>query len=275
MDWSKAKNILIAIFLLLNIVLLFTNYDTLSSGGSLSKELLADTGTILESRGIKLNCRIPADVTGATLEYESIQLDKAWILDKLLDVRLNKDSITEGKEISAQNKNLTFKDKGFIYIDKNSTETDSVLNVSDAEELLQKLLKRLNLPVSEFALDKQVKNADNSYILEYNHKYENYLIFDDYIKAVIGNTGVKELEYRFRKVKSIEKNKGQRLIEAYQVLIEASDIKDMGINSIDIGFKKDESDQDTQNSFDVLAWRIRLSDGSDKYYNALNGNIMN
>jgi regulatory protein YycI of two-component signal transduction system YycFG len=57
MDWSKAKNVLIVIFLALNVFLLFTNYDTLSSGRTVSKEILSNTESVLNSRGVKLKCK--------------------------------------------------------------------------------------------------------------------------------------------------------------------------------------------------------------------------
>jgi hypothetical protein len=130
-----------------------------------------------------------------------------------------------------------------------------------------KLLKKLSLNFSEYILDKSIKNKDNSYELKYIHKYQDYLIYDDYISAVVGNSGIKRLEYKYREVKILEQNSGQDLLEAYQILIGASDIKDTEIEGIDMGFKKGKTDEETRNSFEVPVWRIKLGN-SEIFYEA-------
>ncbi len=268
MDWSKAKNVLIVIFLALNVFLLFTNYDTLSSGRTVSKEIVSNTESVLNSRGVKLKCKIPTNVQSTMLTFENTKLDKAKIAEKLLG--LDSKSIAEGMEVFNNNKSLVFNEGRFTYINKDTASVVEISGVSDAQKLVAKLLKKLSLNFSEYILDKSIKNKDNSYELKYIHKYQDYLIYDDYISAVVGNSGIKRLEYKYREAKILEQNNGQDLLEAYQILIGASDIKDTEIEGIDMGFKKGKTDEETRNSFEVPVWRIKLGN-SEIFYEASKG----
>jgi hypothetical protein len=201
------------------------------------------------------------------MTFESTKLDKAGIADELLGSK--EDNIVDGKVISNNNKSLVFSHRSFTYKNTETKEVSDISDVSDAQKQLEKLLKKLKLPFSEYILDKHIKNMDNSYELKYIHKHQSYLIFDDYIKATVGKSGVTMLEYKYRKVKRFELKEGPKTVEAYQVLIEASDIKDTEIKSIDIGFMKEASDNETINSFDIPMWRIVLGNGSELFYSAL------
>lgn len=271
MDWSKAKNVLIVIFLVLNVVLLFINYDTLGSGQAESKEILSNTDAVLNSRGVKLKCKIPTSVKGAMLTFENTQLDKVGIAQILLGVDPNSKSIDAVKEIVGNNKSLLFENESFTYINKNKGADVEISSVSDAQKLLTKLFKKLGLHFSEYILDKSIKNKDNSYELKYIHKHQGYLIYDDYIRAVIDSGGLKTLEYKYREAKSLKQDSDEEpLVEAYQILIGASDIKDTYIESIDIGFIKSKSDKETKSSFEELVWRVK-SNNSEVFYDAKNG----
>jgi hypothetical protein len=202
------------------------------------------------------------------LTFENTELDKAGIAQKLLGLKLDSKSIAEGTEVINNNKSLVFKNGSFTYINKDTAAVE-ISSVSDAQKLLAKLLKKLGLNFSEYILDKSIKNKDNSYELKYIHKYQDYLIYDDYISAVVGNSGVKTLEYKYREAKSLEQS-GQEPLEAYQILIGASDIKDTEIEGIDMGFKKGKTDEETRNSFELPVWRIKLSN-SEIFYEASKG----
>jgi regulatory protein YycI of two-component signal transduction system YycFG len=270
MDWSKAKNILIVIFLALNIILLYKNYDTISTGASIPQEILTNTKAILESRGVKLNCKIPTREKKAEIKSDSFVYDREGIVKQLLDMNVPEKDIEEGKELTGKKGSLVFNDKGFTYICYEPGGREEVTSESDAEKLVDKFLKSLNLTKSGYILENSKKDSDGNFELKFIHKYEDYFIYDEYIKAIAGNNGIKKIEYRYSDIKDIVEISEKKINDAYQVLIKAVDIKDTGIEGIDIGFKKDESDEFTKSSYLVLKWRVILSDGSERYYNAIN-----
>lgn len=270
MDWSKAKNILIVIFLALNIILLYKNYDTISTGASIPKEILTNTEAILKSRGVSLNCRIPTREKKAEIKSDSFVYDRDGIVRQLLDMNVPEKDIADDKELVGKNGSLLFKDKGFTYICNEPTGREKITSKSEAENLVNKFLDGLNLPMTEYILESSKKVSDSGFDLKFIHKYQDYFIYDEYIKAVVGNNGIKKIEYSYSDVKAIEEVSEKKIDDAYQVLIKATDIKDTSIEAIDIGFKKDESDEYTKSSYPVLKWRVVLSDGTERYYNAIN-----
>ena len=92
MDWSKAKNLLIFLFLALNIFLAV--YLFMSFHNNSGAENILNTEKILRDRGYDLNTKIPNISKGYMLKYENGKYDSAFIAENLL----NKSKISE-KEI--------------------------------------------------------------------------------------------------------------------------------------------------------------------------------
>jgi len=121
MDWSKAKNILLVLFLTLNCILLYNNYISFSGGGSiLSDEMSSNTLSVLTSRGVGLNCEIPPSAKAATIIYGPYFEDRQKIADVLLGPK-SRDTIDDG-EIIEGTKRLKFYNNYFDFEDVSPVE---------------------------------------------------------------------------------------------------------------------------------------------------------
>jgi hypothetical protein len=63
-------------------------------------------------------------------------------------------------------------------------------------------------------------------------------------------------------VRGIKVNPKQKTIDAYQVLLKMTDVKNVIIDDIDIGFGSYWDNGVTLS--DLLSWRVRLNDGTEK-----------
>jgi hypothetical protein len=260
MDWSKAKNVLLVVFILLNTILLYNNYVAFSGGGNiLSDELSSNTLAVLASRGINVNCEIPSSAKGATLIYGPYLEDRHKIADVLLGSKA-RDKIEDGKMIREGGKELIFNDNSFEFKDEKPQALENISDIEKAKLMLEDTLENMGIPYKDFEMDSKSKTKDNIYKFEYKQVYEGYILFDNYIKAEIWTTGIKKLDFKYRSVRGIKKNTKQKTVDAYQILLKMTDIKNVDINKIDIGY----GDY-------VLSWRVRFSNGSESFYSAYNG----
>jgi regulatory protein YycI of two-component signal transduction system YycFG len=77
MDWSKSKNILIIVFIVLNLFLLYNVYQKESKTILVSQNEIKDIKTILKSNKYELNANLPAKITPKNfLEIEDLCLTK-------------------------------------------------------------------------------------------------------------------------------------------------------------------------------------------------------
>jgi len=268
MDWSKAKNILLVLFLTLNCILLYNNYISFSGGGSiLSDEMSSNTLSVLTSRGVGLNCEIPPSAKAATIIYGPYFEDRQKIADVLLGPK-SRDTIDDG-EIIEGTKRLKFYNNYFDFEDVSPSGSNNINDMEQARTLLENVLGDMEIPYKDFELEIKNELKGNIYEFEYNQVYEDYIFYDNYIKAQIGQTGIIRLEFKYRNVRGIKVNPKQKTIDAYQVLLKMTDVKNVIIDDIDIGFGSYWDNGVTLS--DLLSWRVILNDGTEKFYSAFTG----
>ncbi|KNY29633.1 hypothetical protein [Pseudobacteroides cellulosolvens] len=269
MDWSKAKNILLVLFIVLNCILLYNNYVSFSGGGSiLSDEMSSNTLAVLTSRGISLNCEIPHSAKAATVIYGPYFEDRQKISDVLLGPN-ERDNMEDGKEIREGTKHLKFDNNYFYFKDKSPGKEKKIDGMEQAKQLLEDVFDKMGVPYKDFKLDRENELEGNIYRIEYKQVYEDYIFYNNYIKAEIGATGILSLEFKYKNVRGVKMNVKQKTIDAYQVLLKMTDVKNVNINDIDIGYG---NYSDGGIGFtDVLSWRVKLSDESEKFYSAFTG----
>lgn len=269
MDWSKAKNILLVLFIALNCILLYNNYISFSGGGSiLSDEMSSNTLAVLASRGISLNCEIPPSAKAATVIYGPYFEDRQKIADVLLGLN-TRDDIEDGKVISEGTKQLKFDNNYFDFKDISPGKEKKIKGMEQAEQLLEEVIGKINIPYKDFKLDRKNELKDNIYKFEYKQIYEDYIFFNNYIKAEIGPTGITSLEFKYKNVRGVKLNLKQKTIDAYQVLLKMTDVKNVNIEGIHIGYGN--YIDSGVGLTDLLSWRVSLSDGSDRFYSAFTG----
>jgi regulatory protein YycI of two-component signal transduction system YycFG len=273
MDWSKAKTILIYIFIGLNIFLI-VYMSMYKFDKNVSRETIANTRGILSQRGINLECAIP-DYSSDTarLIYENGGLDKAGLVHKLFNSPVESyDNTEKNLEIAEGSKKLIFKDESFFaYTDEKPSVQLDISDKDEIERYLREFLKNLGLHVSNYKVDWFSRNDDGSATFIFTEKYGKYLVFDNCIRAVVAENGITNLECSYSKVKGLSKEL-TKIMPAYKVLLKNfSTGEDLTIISIDFGFKGYEPEGETLQYSEAPAWRIRLKDGTSRYFKASDG----
>lgn len=276
MDWSKAKSVLIIIFLILNIFLLI-NICLLIPDNEFSRDAAASVESILMGKGVTLKCNIPKKSGyGATISYEEgSSFDKSAIITKLignngkipLQIKLS-EPLTSG------NKSLVFKTENcFLYTDSDPNDNIDLSNTGKANKYVSAFIDKLKLSSnSGYEHYRTNKNSDGSITLIYMDKYEGYLLFGNYIEIVLTNKGIKSFEYRFKKVNEPLEKDDKRIMLAYQVLLKnISSIENSTVTSIDLGFNAGDPAQDMKGSWENIIWRIGIEGKGYKYFNAVTG----
>lgn len=309
MDWSKAKNILIVVFIILNIFLLV--YSSVSrEESSISKESAAAVADILAKNNVIIDkdCEIPLyKKNTAMLVFENSDIDKQKIIEKLLGkdyagARENtgdnsyaeeKDSKAladkgntgiggqdnredEKNTISTGDKKIIFGEGlAFTYHNANPDDDIRTGRIKNMEKYLKEYFSDMGINMSRFILDKHVKHTDSNgdtYI--FIEKYKNFLIYDNRISVSITQKGIVNIDLNIRKIKGFTKT-ASPVMPAHQALLKNFyEKKDIIIKSVDIGYKgfgNDRGEQETKEIFHGPAWRIITADGTEVFLKAYDG----
>ncbi len=246
MDWSRAKNILILIFIVLNVFLLvYLGIYTKSS--NVSKEAVISTLNILKKNGIVIApmCEIP--------KYN--KKTPMLMLESENSLVFSEDSSTDFGNLN-QNKNI---------------DLNSIKNV---EKYSRDYLVNQGIKISNFMLDKYIKNLDETVTLVFIEKYKGFLIFDNKISVNISENGIQNITSNVKKIKGFTKTPSV-IMPAHQVLLKNFySKKDIIIKSIDIGFKGfdgGDDEQESKEAFQGPAWRITTDEGKEIFLKAYDG----
>jgi len=277
MDWAKAKNILLVIFLLFNVFLAF-NLRTFYFGETVSQKTISDAIKILEDSQVKVECEIPRRSVGVwKLRYDPLDgaETRADIIGRLLNIKAGTHEVEPGAEfVNGSRKVVIRDDMVFEYTDENPGET---INIGDKNAVLKRarrFYKELRLPFKAYHLDRYLVNHDGSVTVLFLEKFRSFLVYDNYLEITLTNKGITKVICSYKKTGSLEEDRisGKKLIDAYIVLIKNFDrVKNITITEIDIGFKKPSSKSDVKLMSLNLYWRVRLSDGREYYFNAADG----
>lgn len=275
MDWAKAKNVLIVVFLLLNIFLAATIFLSYGEDGVQRKNAV-NAAKILEEQGVVLKYKIPEISESYRISYGNAALDKKGIASILMgDEGLISGDLEYGTTVSKGSKSLTFKDScSFTYVDSNPAET---VNLKDKEKIIKycvKFLNRLELPVSEFYTDddEYITRPDGSIHIVLNEKYNNHIIFSNEFKMDVSANGITRLECKLVKVDRNQSTKIKNIVPAYQILLRHYiGNKDTVITDIDIGFDCTYVEKG-KSSITYPVWRVRTQDGKKpRFFSAMDG----
>lgn len=235
MDWSKAKNVLIIIFIALNIFLL-ANIVFYNLGQGISEETILNTERILRNGGIVVQCDIPTyNSPTSSIDYESYKFDKQQIKDKLFG---------EGVDNS----------------DK-----------KQVEKYVRKVVKDIGINLDSYILDQFTMDINGMVHLVFIEQFDGLLVFDNYVKIILSESGITYFECSFKKVRGLV-NEKQDIIPAHQILLKNySGGGSVVITGIDMGFKGYSSDSNTKKSSQSPVWRITEQGGVFRFFSAIDG----
>ncbi len=235
MDWGKAKNILIAIFIILN---MFLGVNMAQAGFSQgpSKELTENAVTILKTRGIELECEIP----NSSGIMKRIALSKTPAAD-LAKAKYEK----PGPDLTRQ---------------------------KSVEKHIREFLKKSGIREGEFKTDIYQTQPDGGVKIGFIQEYKGFPIFDNRIRISLDSQGIKELEIGIREPEET-KLAPENIMPAYKVLLINFGPQDKGtiITGIDIGYASGSFDEQRTHLLGNPVWRVKKADGSIGYFNAYTG----
>lgn len=277
MDWSRAKNILILIFILLNVFLSAVIINELR-GSRVTKETISNTRLALKERGVEVNCSIPYyNGSAGNLAYKKVSFDRKKLIQNIFGTfgdGADIDDLPVQEVVERDAKELRFKDEySFSYKDMEPGGMISGLNNSDQiQGYVEKILKGLEIPVLDYIIDsvEQDKKGVTTYI--FRQKYKNFWIVENHITVSLSDKYL-EVVCRYQKVDGIRN--GKKVMPVHQVLLKNHDtIKDITINRIDLGFKNPERDDGGRESDGIPVWCIEIQDKGKtviRYFNAYDG----
>lgn len=277
MNWSKAKNILIIALVMLNIFLFVTIKTTGSKVGN-EKTLIDDTLSILESRGVEIAVPIP-EIKGQAklLHLGQAGLDKNKVLSFLLQI----DSVEDQTQTQFErnDKKVVFLNRQFnhfYYVDQKE-KTQKVLSIAhkkEVENFCMDFMTSLDIVWDEFTItDFSVNDEETVAEILITQIYQGEIVFDNYIRAIVSETGFAYAEVSCYQINGVEISDG-KLLSPHQVLLMFFTKGSVGskVTYIEQGFKRRTfSISDVTEEQVGLCWRVRTEDGYDVYVSLMNG----
>jgi len=263
MEWSRAKTILIFVFLTLNIFLL-VNLFIERSHMNISEEVLNNTVKILEDHGIILKCKIPSYSRNISfLEYKEYKgLDKSKIDNVIKSMKGNIE--------------VTYDNNTVYYINKSPEEHIEISDMLKLEKYLRGFFRIFIDNIKNFVLDKYLIKHNSTIEVLFTYKYNGFLVFDNSIRVELTEKGIKQFTYGYRDIDGFLSD-STAIMPAHHILLKnMNDLKSdndelMEISDIDIGFKSYSMEDNMKLTSDGPAWRIILNNKVVMYYSASDG----
>lgn len=265
MDWSRAKNILILIFILLNVFLSAIIISELR-GSSVTKETISDTRLALKDRGVDVNCSIP-DFDGSigNLVYKKTGFDWERLAVNIFGDDINNDDLLDKRIMERDGKKLTLLDE-YTFLYENSDPGEVLVGLKNQDRIMgfiEKLFKGTEVPVLDYRID--IVEVDKSDITAYvfRQKYRDFWVIENHITVSLSDNDLTVM-CRYQEIDGIKNN--NKIIPVYQVLLKNHDtIKDITINKIDLGFKTCKMDDGSKGVDGIPVWCIEIQ-GKDNMY---------
>ena len=278
MDWARAKSIILVLLLVFNIFLLskiVTDYGSLG----VSKETILNMEKILDSRGVQVECEIPRyNRDTPRLEFGNGQANKAGQVEKLLGLKPDTGSEFDNEKVIYEigSRKLVFTStNSFTYTDGKPEDIVDTVHISETEKYLKKFLKDRDLYNIYYVMDEKPVIQGTDVVFTYIEEYKDFLVFDNYLKAVVSEKGVTYLEVRHRPIKGFSIEKISDISAAYQILLENFDGTDKAvITAVDLGYKDAvlQEQDELQSTQQLPVWRIKVRGSAQaRYFSASDG----
>lgn len=274
MDWSRAKNILIIAFILLN-VFLFANIVGANTGNGISRKVLEDTERILTSRGVQLNKGFTIPTTGVKAEkllFGAAGFDREAVVKALLGIeKPGAGEVNSKAVLQKDGKTVSFVgDHRFIYEDKSPGNPEGG---PAGEKAVRNLLSGAGIHMENFIRDYQAEDPSDPDKLVFIEKYKSFLVYDNQIRVRLAQGKIQRIECSICRVKGFA-GPPVEIIPAYQVLIKKIVSEGDVILQMDLGYKGYASDWDEKGAMELSqgpAWRVVLKGREPSYFRAYDG----
>jgi len=280
MDWSKVKNVLIVVFMILNAFLLI-NIIAANTGDGVSNETLANTKSILEARGFVLKCGIPDyNSDSVKLNYETSEYERVKIAGLLLGKEIT-GKFEAGREFIENGRKVRFNpDMSIEMEDPGSGLAPDIPDIiKKTYGYIEQRVNGTGIPLKNYKPENEYdKLPDGGISVTYIERYKDYLVYDNYIRITIFKNRQVNLKLNYNKVTGVKKEnlEGTKPIPVYQILL-SEFVKDRAaiITGIDLGFKGDSVEQGSKVVNKRPVWRIKIEGQEPEYYNVYDGDRIN
>ncbi|WDV45842.1 two-component system regulatory protein YycI [Clostridiaceae bacterium M8S5] len=281
MNWSKAKSILIVVFIITNLFLLYVKIDIDNStkkGNTVDDKFVQMVVKELEDKDIKIDCEIlnQAPVkTLITIEYESYssEFNKNKLASRFFNSYAQKKDYKEhtltykstGEELILYGANNVIEYRDYRRESKLDIEN---INQEKLENMCKDFLKRLEFNTDDMKLTNYTKKG-NKYNLHFTKFYNNMLIEDSYMIFEIDQFGIKNFKRKWLEVKK-EKNSEIKMGSPQKALLRLLSRKEAyGKSIVDMSMcyyfsSRDEiinHNKQAKEGDAVPAWRVKMNDG--------------
>ena len=259
LNWSQAKNIIIVLYVMLNIFLSVV-LGLAYSRDKIPDETINNTIIALKNRGVLVKCKLSRyNKETGTLSYEKYEFDRQQILSNVMDMSFTKGVDVyknNGKEIDFVSGNrLIYKDNRFnVY----------KMKYGDIIKRIDNIMKDMGIVFKTRFIE---KSKDSIVIYE---KYNGFYVFGNYAKVDI-NTNEFILEINYKKIETINTKK-RDIMPIHQVLLKnLVNMQGEIVSDVSFGFKESMLDDNVKQLDDTPAWRVKFSDGKELFYKAYTG----
>ena len=273
MDWSKAKTILIAAFIVTNILLgvvLFS--DDYKTDTTTTEAFVEEVTRILDKKDITIATEISTEIPSLntlTIEYEMVDINE--IKKNFFNGEANVE--TEGNSIIRISKEdeylLINSRKSLIYVNNSEIEKHKDLNEENAIDIAFEFLNERKYDTSDMEIS-YLKNENNIYYIDFSKKYNGRYLEKAATTIEIDQTVVRKFERIW--LNPVEEGETPRYIstapKAILSLLSIEESHGRTIKDISLCYYFDPSEQedikDTKDAIKgqtVPAWRVLFEDG--------------
>lgn len=288
MNWSRAKTILIVVFLIADIFLFSVTYK--GSIETTNTNSISQVVMHLEKQGIKIESIIPdKGISCPLLNVKYKYFDENEALNTFFYSAQNIDIKRDDFRTVMNNDGifLEMKNNGeLFYLNKNMTEEeDEVLNEKQALNKMEEFLDKLDINLNE--LYSSHKTVEDGHVkMKYTQGYKNMFLDNTYMEIKASNKGVTYLKMLwFESIKSGKTKKD--VISPVKVLMKLSEVfkdneKTVTVEEISQGYLfglnieqvKEFDVKTVEEGAAIPVWRIKTDMGYI-YINAYNGAVEN
>lgn len=284
MDWSKAKTILIIVFLILNIFLGGNLWLKSSAKGEVTVVSIKETDEakkILKQEGIIVEAEIPKKISPQpflTVSYTNVNAEKtaSSFFDNLNEVEIIKeeDNITYQKG----NRQLIIMDKGIIsYFNNEDSEIiyDNLDKVKAEEIAYEFIQEHIGFP-SNAVHDRTVYyDQSNSFLVEYIQVYKGKFISSSCIDVLVTPLGVKSYYCGWIEPLGYS-GKPKKIISPVHALLQIVDIfeeteDEVIVTDIQLGYYSRQYNAAKWHA--VPSWSIKTNEDDTYYINGYTGEL--
>ncbi len=279
MDWSKAKNWLILLFLSLNIFLIIKLVAISNHSSTVDKDVIKKTVSILNSNGINVSeSQIPNKIPKLnSVEVTNNIPNKDEFAKLLLGDGLEKDENLYKKG----NVSLEFSKNHFSYTNPHPSgefpfnEAFLSINSENAIVLVSDFLTKLNL--STDSAISSLREQNDVYIVTFNQKLDKYPLFDSYITVNVSKNGILSVDGNWFSASSDQSTvttAATRITPSTSALIDFISASDKSENElveiadISLGYTSGDDSEYHANAVAIPVWQIKTSNNEYYYFDA-------